>query len=82
MIVNRTYHCFQQNRPLSSLELEALKKDHIKKQEHFLLISNVAEGGVKALSDNLLQVKLIAYWGSPGRKTSLLNSLLGTDNSG
>lgn len=65
---------------LSSSELDALKMDLLKTRNHFLLISNVAEGGVKALSDNLLPGKTYCLLGQSGvGKTSLLNSLLGAD---
>ncbi|NLW33358.1 MAG: ribosome small subunit-dependent GTPase A [Fibrobacter sp.] len=65
---------------LSPLELDALKKDLSKFRNLYLFVSNVTEGGVKVLSDNLLSGRTYCLLGQSGvGKTSLLNSLIGTD---
>ena len=65
---------------LSSSEAEAIKDNLSKLKNRYLLISNIAEGGIEELSNRLIPGKTYCLLGQSGvGKTSLLNRLLGTE---
>jgi ribosome biogenesis GTPase len=62
---------------LSDQEVEAVKADLSKLNIHYLLISNISDAGIDALSNTLIPRKTYCLLGKSGvGKSSLLNSLL------
>jgi ribosome biogenesis GTPase len=65
---------------LSPQEVQAVKDSLSKLKNQYLLISNIAEGGIEELSDKLIPGRTYCLLGQSGvGKSSLLNRLLGKE---